>query len=201
MKSGLFRILILVIAFTAISAGSAQAMLCEEDVCKVAMSNYYKYFSHLQTSPSIKVRMEEVSMERIDGINGPVDVYHVKLAKYHNTTFLKVSDFMLYGIEAEDGNIFSVKNIEKESTIFKNALASEITGRDIAGSGSVDYEKYAYFINAAGDEVLSTISAGDKKAVSNVETIIAGIGSYKKNLEPLVVKFGNDLRSVVIMNK
>lgn len=199
MKSGLIRILILAIVLTAVMAGPARAALCEEDACKVAMSNYFKFFSHLETNPAVKVRMEKVWSESIGGFGGPVAVFHVRLAKYHSVTLLKISDFMQYGIAADDGRIFAVENIENESSTYRKTLAGGFAAENIAGAKRVDYEKCASVIAVAGDEVLGLIAGGNENAAKNAETVLAGIAAHDKGLEPLVKKFADGLRSVTIM--
>lgn len=195
-------ILFLVIFFS--SFQPAFANICEEDAAKIAMSHCFKNFSDLYESPSVKIRVEKVELVKLNGINGPVELYCVVISKYHRQTLIKINDFLSYEIERYNAVITAIKNIENDHTSLKARSYKLFSESEISASKAVDYEKYANVINLCGELILSGIKDEKQADVkmrvfSNLDTILAGIGEYKPQLSHKTAEFETGLKSLKLL--
>jgi len=194
----LFFISIFMVMFFCTAAAAAGAIkICEEDAAKIAMSHYIKNFSTMLANPNVKVIVENVSAARIGGINGTVDMFHVKLSKYNKNPFLKISDFFMYEIDSATAIIVGIQNLENVNGVMKISAFKAISDPALL-SGPVDYEKFAALLCVYCDDILEALkSSGDEsQAFKNIDSILSGISTYEPSLLPAVEKFSRGYRTI-----
>lgn len=199
-----FKLFILSVFIIFSSVLPCFANICEEDAAKMAMSHCFKNFSDLYQSPSVKVRVEKVELVKLNGINGPVELFSVVISKYHKQTLIKINDFLLYEIEKQNAFIITIKNIEDDNSCLKASAYKLFCEGELASLKSVNYEKYANIINLCGNLILSAVrEESDKsvkeRALNNINTVIAGIGIYKPELNYKIAEFEQGLKSLRII--
>ncbi len=199
-----FKLFILSVFIIFSSISPCLANICEEDAAKMAMSHCFKNFSDLYQSPSVKVRVEKVELVKLNGINGPIELFNVVISKYHKQTLVKINDFLLYEIEKQNASIVTIKNIEDDNSCLKASVYKLFCDGGLASLKSVNYEKYANIINLCGDLILSAVREESDKSIkervlSNIDTVIAGIGIYKPELNYKIAEFEQGLKSLRIM--
>lgn len=200
------KLLILSLIFIFSFHGQAFANICEEDAAKIAMSHCFKNFTDLYSAPGVKVRVDKVELVKLNGINGPVEIYRVVIAKYHRQTLLKISDFLSYEIERFNAVITAVKNIESDQSCLKERSYALFSAGDIASSKAVDYEKYACVIELCGEMILDGIKEEKRPGIktrvfANLDTVLSGICEYKPELGHKTAEFEKGLKSLMVVTE
>ncbi len=197
----LFFVSILMVMLVGSAANAAAVIkICEEDAAKIAMSHYIKNFSTMLANPNVKVIVENVSTSKIGGINGTVDMFHVKLSKFNKNPFLKISEFFMYEIDSATAIIVGIKNLENVNGVMKTSAFKTISDPKLL-SGPVDYEKFAALLCVCGDDILEALkNAGDESpAFKNIETILSGISMYEPSLLSAVNKFSRGYKTIMLV--
>ncbi|HNY11285.1 MAG TPA: hypothetical protein PKK26_06800 [Candidatus Wallbacteria bacterium] len=192
-----FISILMVMLLSSVAFAASVTNICEEDAAKIAMSHYIKNFSSMLADPNAKVIVENVSTTKISGINGTIDMYRVKLSKYNKNPFLKISDFFMYEIDAVTGIIVGIKNLENVDGVMKLSAFNAINDPSLF-SGPVDYEKFAAILCVYGEDILEILrTKGDESsAFKNIDTIIAGISTYKPGLLSTIEKFVSGYKTI-----
>lgn len=182
--------------------GSAYANLCEDDAARTAMSHYIKHFSMFQVDRDVKVVVDSVVVEKVGGIGGMLNFYHVTLSKYYKKTMTKVGDFMLYEIDRSNGRIIGYKSVEGTVNPMKAAVVDFFASNAVISRNGVNYDVLAAIMYAYGDALIEAYRAGGPKAeaiASNAKAAVGAIASARPDLLHLTDRFMNDLASAMIV--
>ncbi len=202
LRFNFYLLLSLLIFFSEFQA--CYANICEEDAAKIAISHCYKNFSDLYSAPGVKIRVEKVNLVKLNGINGPVEIFNIIISKYHKQTFIKISDFLLYEVEKENATILTVKNIENDNVFLKSNTYKLFSDKDFSSLESINYEKYVNIIELCEKILLNAIK--DEKdenvktlVIKNINLITSGIKTYRPDLSYKTTGFEQNLRSIMLM--